>query len=536
MTLSEHFCQFASVNREKIAIKNINMYSRDYTKFSSKNFIDDVSIQNWNYDLDDPSQLFNDFFWRLEGCVNRHAPIKKLKPSEIKLKTKPWITPDLSRIINTKNKLFERKKRQPTNVNVKLLYNIFRNRVNRELKKSKKSYYASYFEEHNNNIKKIWEGIRSIVNIKNSANPHIAQLNINGRIIDVPKQVANEVNRFFVNVGPNTENTVPKVPNVLPDNFLKNRNQFELIIAHISNEEVLEIINSLKNKATGPTSPTIINLSFSKGIFPGKLKMVKVVPLHKGGSTQDLKNFRPISLLSIFDKIIEKIMHKRLYHFLEQNNILFENQFGFRKNNSTSYALMEITQKIKESVEKGKFGCGIFIDVRKAFDTVNHSILLKKLEHYGVRGILLQWFRSYLTERKQYVFYNGEPSDLEPISCGIAQGSVLGPLLFLLYINDLPNISSKLKFFLFADDTNIYFESNDLSKLEKTVNKELKKLYSWLNVNRLSLNISKTNFIIFHPYNKPLKQHITLKINKKVIIEKIILNTWESLLTGNIMF
>ena len=214
-----------------------------------------------------------------------------------------------------------------------------------------------------------------------------------------------------VNVGPNTEDMVPKVPNVLPDNFLKNRNQFELIIAHISNEEVLEIINSLKNKATGPTSIPlnllllvtdlivfplcqIINLSFSKGIFPGKLKIVKVVPLHKGGSTQDLNNFRPISLLSIFDKTIENIMHKRLYHFLEQNNILFENQFGFRKNNSTSYALIEITEKIKESVEKGKFGCGIFIDLRKAFDAVNHSILLKKLEHYGVRGILLQWLRS----------------------------------------------------------------------------------------------------------------------------------------------
>ena len=391
LTLSEHFCQFASVNREKIAVKIINMYSRDYTQFSSKNFIDDVSIQNWNYDLDDPSQLFNDFFWKLEGCVNRHAPIKKLKPSEIKLKGKSWITPDLSRIIKTKNKLFERKKRQPINVNVKLLYNIFRNRVNRELKKSKKSYYASYFEEHNNNIKKIWEGIRSIVDIKNSANPHIAQLNINGRIIDVSKQVANEVNSFFVNVGPNTENTVPKVPNVLPDNFLKYRNQFELIIAHISDEEVIEIINSLKNKATGPTSIPlnllllvtdlivfplcqIINLSFSKGLFPGKLKIVKVVPLHKGGSTQDLNNFRPISLLSIFDKTMEIIMHKRLYHFLEQNNILFENQFGFRKNNSTSYALMEIT----ESVEKGKFGYGIFIDLRKAFDTVNHSILLKK--------------------------------------------------------------------------------------------------------------------------------------------------------------
>ena len=261
-------------------------------------------------------------------------------------------------------------------------------------------------------------------------------------------------------------------------------------------------------------------MSFSKGIFPEKLKIVKVIPRHKGGSTQDLNNFRLISLLSIFDKIIEKIIHKKLSHFLDLHNILFENQFGFRKNNSTSYALMEITEKIKESIDSGKFGCGIFIDLRKAFDTVNHDILLNKLEHYGVSGVLLQWFRSYLTERKQYVFYNGESSDLKPISCGVPQGSVLGPSLFLIYINDLPNISTNLKFFLFADDTNIYFESDDLIKIEKTVNKELQKLYLWLNINRLSLNVTKINFIIFHPYNKPLKQHITLKINNKAIMEK----------------
>ena len=201
-------------------------------------------------------------------------------------------------------------------------YNLFRNKVNRELSKSKKSYYATYFENHCNNIKKIWEGIRPLINIKNPVNPRIAQLNINGIIIDKPKQVA-KVNNFFVNVGPNTENDVPKVPNILPDYFLKNRNQFNLMIAHVTNEEVLEIIKSLTNKANGPSSIPlnllqdvadiivfplchIINKSFLKGIFPDTLKVVKVVPLHKGGSMEDLNKFRPISLLSIFDKIIEK--------------------------------------------------------------------------------------------------------------------------------------------------------------------------------------------------------------------------------------
>ena len=534
---SDHYSQFVSMKKPKIDYKSITSYSRDYSKFSAESFRDDVSIQNFSNNLTDVNEQFNDFYFRLQGVVDRHAPVKKLTPKEVKMQQKPWITAELRKLIKKKNKLFKRKKRQPNNEDIRASYNELRNKVNRELDKAKKAHYTSYFKENNKNSKKIWDGIKSIINTKNPKSTIINQLKIKGDIIDNPKQMSESFNSYFTSRGPDNEKSIPKNPIANPDKYLNNRNDYEFIIAHTSNEEILEIISGLENKSTGPQSipvkllkiipdlilvplSRIISTSFSSGIFPDALKISKVIPIHKGGSPEDLNNYRPISLLSIFDKIIEKMMHKRVYSFLEQNNILYQKQFGFRKNNSTTMSLLDITERIKETIDKKKFGCSIFIDLRKAFDTVNHSILLHKLEHYGIRGTALNWFKSYLSNRKQYVYINGATSTLLDITCGVPQGSVLGPLLFLIYINDLPNISKIFEIFLFADDTNLYHEADSLNLLESEINKELKHLHSWLVVNRLSLNIDKTNFVVFYPYNKQLRSRITLKIQKKAIPEK----------------
>ena len=242
---------------------------------------------------------------------------------------------------------------------------------------------------------------------------------------------------------------------------------------------------------------TCFNLSFTTGTFPTLLKTAKVIPIHKKDSKSNFTNYRPISLLSNLDKILEKLMHSRLSTFLNIKDIIYPLQFGFRQNYSTSYALIHLTETIKEALDQGKYGCGIFVDLQKAFDTVDHNILLGKLKHYGIRGVAYGWFESYLKDRKQYVSINGYNSKHLSISLGVPQGSVLGPLLFLIYINDLNTAIKHCKVHHFADDTNLLHINDSIKKLNKAVNSDLRNLTNWLNANKISLNVSKTELILF---------------------------------------
>ena len=198
------------------------------------------------------------------------------------------------------------------------------------------------------------------------------------------------------------------------------------------------------------------------GVFPSVLKTAKVVPVFKKDSKLNYSNYRPISLLSNIEKMLEKLMYKRLYAFLDYNNIIYDLQFGFRQQYSTSHALINITENIRKALEDGNIGCGVFVDLQKAFDTVDHQILLAKLNHYGIRGVSNDWFKSYLSIHNQYVSINGYESGVAAINCSVPQGSVLGPLLFLLYINDLNQAIKFCKVRHFADDTNLLCLSNSM--------------------------------------------------------------------------
>ena len=231
------------------------------------------------------------------------------------------------------------------------------------------------------------------------------------------------------------------------------------------------------------------------------------------------ENYRPISLLSNISKIFERVMYSRLDNFLTTSEIIHKFQFGFRKQYSTNHALLSIVEQIRRALDSKMFTCGVFIDLEKAFDTVNHKIFLSKLKHYGIRGIANKWFSSYLSNRHQSVSLNGASSSSLPVTCGVPQGSILGPLLFLIYINDMNTAMEFSTTYHFADDTNLLYSHKSIDVLRKRLNKDLALLYYWLCANRLSFNAGKSEFIVFRSPSCKKFERVTLKLHHSKLFE-----------------
>jgi hypothetical protein len=246
----------------------------------------------------------------------------------------------------------------------------------------------------------------------------------------------------------------------------------------------------------------IFNKSIVSGTFPCEWKISKVTPVYKTGPREDMNNYRPISVISIIAKTMEKLVYNQLYEYFIKNDMLTNSQHGFRPNHSTVTAMLEIANKWFHNIDIGQLNGVVFLDLKKAFDTVDHKILLHKLHLYGIKGIALNWFRSYLSNRKQYCWVNDHLSHPQEMVCGIPQGSILGPLLFLIYVNDLPNCLKHTRCNMFADDTQINTSSNNIDSIANILNEDLINVSDWMKANKLSLNASKTEYMVIGSHKR----------------------------------
>ena len=487
-------------------------------------FNNDLRTTSWNRILNnnDVDEAYNDFINIYNNLMDKNLPVKTIKFNRKIHKIKPWITKGILISMRQRYKL-AMKLKGLHNEDYRLIqldrYKKYRNCLNSVIRLSKQLHWSNLFKKYEKDMKNTWKLINNILhkeNNKNNISTHFIT-DDNNELKD-NQEIADSFNEFFVNIGPKLSNNIKTSPKT-PKSYMRPldmTNSFFLIPTTM--EEVDKAIKRLRPKTScgfDEISPKLLkathieilkplthicNLSLTTGTFPEKMKTAKVIPIFKSGNKHSFSNYRPVSLLPSFSKVLERLVYNRLQSYFNMHNLLTPCQFGFRENMSTELAILKMQNLISNVLNEKQNAFALFLDLSKAFDTLNHSTLLDKLQHYGIRGTAYNWFSSYLSNRTQFTFYNCHQSATSNISTGVPQGSILGPLLFIIYVNDITNATTDTNFILFADDTNIIFNyGKQMTKTKnQNINKKLEELSNWFSANKLSINTSKTKYMIFH--------------------------------------
>ena len=482
---------------------------------------------------EDPNEAYNKLLCIYQTKLDEVIPIKTVRFNKYHHKIEPWMTKEILDSIRIRDKLNENMlKSTPMNYeSAKTKYTKHRNALNKVIKVEKRRYNFDQFNKSKHDIKSMWNNINRILNKTRNkldfpdafTDGDITLTNLN--------DIVDSFNKYYVNVGPNLATKIKpggKYKFTLP--VMKHAESF--FFFPCDSQEIQSIIRLMRPKLShgyDNISPKllkssylalldplthVINISLKYGTVPDAMKKARVIPIFKNnGSNRIMKNYRPVSLLPVFSKILERIVYNRLFKYLNKHILLAISQYGFREGLSTELAILELQDRICNIISKGSCCAGIFMDLSKAFDTLDHTILLAKLEHYGVRGLALQWFKSYLHNRCQYVQLNDNMSSTLKLTCGVPQGSILGPILFLLYINDLAHIKINGVPILFADDTNTLYEQPSYESLRRVMNRDLQILSDWFAQNKLSINETKTKYIIFFSKHNAPPENFEIYLN-----------------------
>ena len=539
--ISDHYPTFYAHNthEEKQTLKPFK--TRKISKDAQNSFKTLLETANFESVLcdDNPETAFINFFSIYNTAAEIAFPEITVHPKKHTFAHSPWMTPGLLVSCRSRQKLLRAKETNPSNENI-TRFRAFNKIFTACRRKAQALYYAEKFSQSRSDLKETWKLIREVSCSKKRQRDKIPDyFRHKGNILRDPKTIADEFNKYFAEIGPNLAEKVPQSSKPFSD-FLGSKIESDFKFTELSESRLFNFIKRMKpktsfgedlvsNKVLQFVAPTIlrplkhlINLSLKSGYFPQKFKVAKIVPIYKDSDKHDFNNYRPISLLSSLSRLLESIVSFQLTAFADAYNIFYQHQYGFRSKHSVVHPLLHFTENILRAQNEGKINISIFVDLKKAFDTVDYEILLAKLDHYGVRNVELLWFRNYLTKRTQYMNLNlkGESfnSCLLECKCGVPQGSCLGPLLFLFFINDLPNAT---KFFsiLFADDTTFQISGANSSDTFLRANTELKRAEQWFCANKLTLNAKKTRVMVFKSKNQHVHyQDLYLQNN---IIERV---------------
>ena len=519
--LSDHFPCLLTLKEFNISIKKCHqVIKRKLNKESLDKIKKDLTSYKWNDELNNLStnKAFDLFHNKLQSSLNHHAPerVIQIKPKRI---NKPWISKNLANCIRKCKTLYKNAMIDPRTSHK---YKDYNNTLKKTKRAAKLAYYNNLCNEFRSSSKRLWALINKQIKKTTHKKNIITKIKLDELEITQGTEICNAFGKHFSTIGKKFAQKIKK-PQCDLDYYCKKipTNDNSMYMKPTSPEEISNIIRTLANKNSHGydkisnkllkelrpvvLAPLVIifNRSMEEGVFPDAMKIADTVPLHKAKCTEDCNNYRPISLLLTMSKVLEKIIYSRTVTFFDKNKLFYNSQYGFRKNHSCSDAIMELTSEILKNKENGIHTASVFIDLSKAFDTLDPDILLQKMNKYGIRGLVHDWFRSYLKNRKlrmKCCVDNGQEmtySRIYEVKYGAPQGSCLGPLLFLIFTNDLCKNLEHCGAILFADDTTVYKGHRSLKYLKWCVETDMVNLVDWFRANKLTLNVGKTVMMLF---------------------------------------